>query len=182
MKAIWILKVASGSLDVYEYKENHSTANISYFCKMKDGPEGRVKSLDDRFTPRESFLSLIKELMRCALHISELLGTSHGVPSAYPERVRLLWFPNTSPISRHWYACGDNSLLFHSHVFKAKWIVSMELDLRTLSNTWIWFRWPDPAPQEWHWLHNLMILRGACRKSLNSFWLKMNWYGLKTWT
>lgn len=34
---------------------------------MKDGPEGKVKSLNDRFTPRKYFLSPIKGLMRCAL-------------------------------------------------------------------------------------------------------------------
>lgn len=37
------LKVASGPLNFYEYKENHSAANISYFCKMKMGQRAKSK-------------------------------------------------------------------------------------------------------------------------------------------
>lgn len=72
-----------GLLNVYEYKENYLIVNISYFCKMKDGLEGRVKSLDDRFISRESFLFLIKELMRCVLYCCELLGINYCVRFIY---------------------------------------------------------------------------------------------------
>lgn len=110
----------------------------------------------------------------------DLLWTNHWTPSTYPWECISI---KIAPCSFYQWILGMHVgiityLLFHSQVFTSKWIVSVELNPRTSSNIWVWFRWPNPAPQDWHWFYNL-ILWGVCRKSLNGFWLRMTGMVLK---
>lgn len=114
--------------------------------------------------------------------LSDLLWTNHCAPSTYPWECISI---KIAPCSFYQWILGMHvgiitCLLFHSQVFKSKWTVSVELNPRTLRNTWIWFRWPDPAPQDWQWFYNL-ILWGICRKRFKWLLAEDDWHGFKTW-